>query len=185
MGVGDEDMRHRFAAHGVEQRRDMGVVVRPGIEDRHVAAADDVADRALERERARIVGGHRAHQRRHLFHPVGLEIERLVERDVIGHAHTLLRRAAMMCTARTRRASKGYDGLGEAWGVQKIMEPPVPGSPGAPATSFNTTSETEIAACCYANRGPSSGRGGIARIWFRFTVPGLGVVVLRAAAGYF
>ena len=25
------------------------------------------------------------------------------------------------------------------------MEPPVPGSPGAPATSFNTTSETEIA----------------------------------------
>ena len=61
-------------------------------------------------------------------------------------------------------------------GVQKIMEPPVPGSPGAPATSFNTTSETEIAAYCYANRGPSSGRGGIARIWFWFAVPGLALV---------
>ena len=100
MGVGDEDVRHGLAAHRIEQRRDMGVVVRAGIEDRHLAAADDVADRALEGERARIVGGHRAHQRRHLFHRVGLEIERLVERDVVGHARTLLKRAAMMCTAR-------------------------------------------------------------------------------------
>jgi hypothetical protein len=33
----------------------------------------------------------------------------------------------------------------------------VPGSPGAPATSFNTTSETEIADHGYANRGPTSG----------------------------
>ena len=151
MGVGDENVRHRLAAHRVEQRRHMGVVVGAGIEDRHLAAADDVADRALEGERARIVGRNRAHQRRHLFHRVGLEIERLVERDVVGHAHTLLKRAAMMCTARPARATARHSGagpVGRAWndeGVHKIMEPPVPGSPGAPATSFNTTSETEIA----------------------------------------
>jgi len=70
-------------------------------------------------------------------------------------------------------------------GLHKIMEPPVPGSPGAPATSFNTTSETEIAAQCYANRGPSFGYGGIAGIWFWFTVPGLGVVARQAGGGYF
>ena len=110
MGVGDEDVRHRLAAHRVEQRRDMGVVVGAGIEDRHLAAADDVADRALEGERARIVGRHRTHQRRHLFRPVGLEIERLVERDVVGHAHTLLKRAAMMCTARATRATARHSG---------------------------------------------------------------------------
>ena len=107
MGVGDENVRHGFAAHRVEQRRDMGVVVGAGIEDRHLAAADDVADGTLERERTGIVGRHRAHQRRHLFHPVGLEMERLVERDVVGHAHTLLKRGANMCTARAARASKG------------------------------------------------------------------------------
>ena len=53
MGVGDEDVGHGLAAHRVEQRRDMGVVVRAGIEDRDFAAADDVAHRALEGERAR------------------------------------------------------------------------------------------------------------------------------------
>ena len=41
------------------------------------------------------------------YDPVGLKIERLVERDIVGHARTLLERAAMMCTARARRASKG------------------------------------------------------------------------------
>src|ERR1700720_3651116 len=189
MGVGDENVRDGFAAHRVEQRRHMGVVVGAGIEDRHLATADDVADGTLEGERTGIVGGDRTHQWRHLFHRVGLEIERLVERDVVGHAHTLLKWAAMMCTARARRASKPRfrhpevraqraskgDGPGasagilrgprsaqapqddgtKVRGVHKIMEPPVPGSPGAPATSFNTTSETEIAPWCYANRGPS------------------------------
>ena len=107
MSVGDEDVRHRLAAHRVEQRRDMGIVVGAGIEDRHLAATDDVADRALERERAGIVGRHRTYERRHLFCLVGLEIERLVERDVVGHARILLKSAANMCTARAARASKG------------------------------------------------------------------------------
>ena len=56
VGMGDENVGDGFAAHGVEQRGDMGVVVRPGIDDRDLAAADDVAHRALEGERAGIVG---------------------------------------------------------------------------------------------------------------------------------
>ena len=56
MGVGDEDMRDGLAAHRVEQRRDMGLVERAGIDDGDTAAPDDVAHRALEGERAWIVG---------------------------------------------------------------------------------------------------------------------------------
>ena len=78
MGVGDEDVGDRFAAHGVEQRRDMGVVVGTGIDDRHLAAADDVADRAFEGERARIIGDHRAHARRYFLGAAGHEIEGFV-----------------------------------------------------------------------------------------------------------
>ena len=42
VGVGDEDMGHGLAAHGVEQRGDVGLVERPRIDDRDLAAADDV-----------------------------------------------------------------------------------------------------------------------------------------------
>ena len=69
MGVGDENVGHGLAAHGIEQRRDMGVVVRAGIEDRDFAAADDVADRAFEGERARIVGDHGPHAGRDFGRP--------------------------------------------------------------------------------------------------------------------
>ena len=86
MGMGDENVADGFAAHGVEQRRDMRVVVGAGIEDRHFAAADDVAHRAFEGERAGIVGHDRADARRDLAHRVGREVERLVEGDVLGHA---------------------------------------------------------------------------------------------------
>ena len=69
VGMGDENMGDGFAAHGIEQRRDMGVVVGAGIEDRDLAAADDVAHRTLEGERARIIGDDGAHARRHLARP--------------------------------------------------------------------------------------------------------------------
>ena len=69
MGVGDENVGDGLAAHGVKQRGDMGVVVGPGIEDRDFAAADDVAHRALEGERAGIIGDDRADARRHLAAP--------------------------------------------------------------------------------------------------------------------
>ena len=49
MGVGDENVGDGLAAHGVKQRADMRIVVGAGIEDRDLAAADDVADRTLIR----------------------------------------------------------------------------------------------------------------------------------------
>ena len=78
-----------LAAHGIEQRLRMAGVVGPGIDDRDLAAADDVADRAREGERAGIVAHDPSHQRRHLVDHAGSEIKALVERDVVGHAHLL------------------------------------------------------------------------------------------------
>ena len=48
-------------------------------------ASDDVADRALEGERAGIVGDDAAHAGRNLFGAAGLEVECPVVRDVVGH----------------------------------------------------------------------------------------------------
>ena len=81
MGVGDENMRHGLAAHGVEQRGDMRGIVGAGIDDGDLAAADDVADRALEGERPRIVGHHPAHAGHRLVDRVGREIERSCRRE--------------------------------------------------------------------------------------------------------
>ena len=67
VGVGDENVGDGLPAHGVEQRADMRVVIGAGVEDRDLAAADDVADRALIGERAGIVGDDGAHARRHLL----------------------------------------------------------------------------------------------------------------------
>ena len=86
MGMGDEDVRDRLAAHGIEQRRDMGVIVGAWVEDRNLAAADNVADRAREGERTGIVGDDRPYVRRHLFRSTGQEIEGLVVGDVVAHA---------------------------------------------------------------------------------------------------
>ena len=86
MRMGDENVGDGFVAHGIEQRRHMGVIVRSRVEDRHFAAADDVAHRALEGERARIVGQHRADARRDVADRIGLEVEALIEGDVVAHA---------------------------------------------------------------------------------------------------
>ena len=85
VGVGDENVRHRLVAHGVEQRGDMRRIVRTRIDDGDLAAADDVAHRPLEGERAGIVRHHAAHARHRLVHGVGGEIEALVEGNVVGH----------------------------------------------------------------------------------------------------
>ena len=87
MRVGDENMRHRLVAHGIEQRGDVDRIVGAGIDDGDLAAADDVGERALEGERPRIVGHHPAHAGHHLVDGVGGEIERLVEGNVVGHGH--------------------------------------------------------------------------------------------------
>src|SRR5262249_37234172 len=58
MGVRHQDMRHRLALDGIEQRPGMRLVIGTGIDDRDVASAYDVADSAGEGERARIVTEH-------------------------------------------------------------------------------------------------------------------------------
>ena len=85
VGVGDEDRRHRLVAHGIEQRADVALIGRPGVDDGDLAAADDVAERALEGERPRIISHHAADARHRLVHRVGGEIEIFVEGDVVGH----------------------------------------------------------------------------------------------------
>jgi hypothetical protein len=72
-----------LVAHGGQQRRDVGLVERAGIDDRDLPAADDVGHRALERERAGIVAEHAPHARRDLLHRVRREVEALVEGDVV------------------------------------------------------------------------------------------------------
>src|ERR1700733_11401304 len=85
MGMGDEDVGHRLAAHRIEECCDMSVVIGPGIEDCDLAAADDVADRALEGEWARVIGCDRPHQRCDFLRLVRCQIESLVEWNVIPH----------------------------------------------------------------------------------------------------
>ena len=67
VGVGDEDMRHGLAAHSIEQRLGMGLVIGAGIDDRDLALAHDVADRAGEGEWARIVAEDPPHARADLL----------------------------------------------------------------------------------------------------------------------
>ena len=86
MGMGDEDMRHGLAAHRIEQRRDMRLIERTRIDDGDRAAADDVAHRALERERPRIVAEDAPDAGRHLLDLSGRQIEGLVEGNVVAHA---------------------------------------------------------------------------------------------------
>src|SRR5262249_53959463 len=85
MSMSDEDVRHRFIAYGVEQLPYMLGVVGPRIDDRHLAAANDVTDRPFERERAWIVG-HDPPQAGHwLVSDIGLEVEIFIEGNVIVH----------------------------------------------------------------------------------------------------
>src|SRR5690349_5260021 len=86
MRVRDEDVRDGLAAHRIEQRREMCGIVGTRIDDRDLAAPDDVAQRPFERERPGIVGQHPPHARHRLIDGVGREIERLVEGNVVvGH----------------------------------------------------------------------------------------------------
>ncbi len=86
MGVGDDDMRHRLAAHGIEQRGKVGRVDRPRIHDCDLAATDDVAERPLECERARIVSQDAPHAGHDIVHDARSEIENAIERNVLGHS---------------------------------------------------------------------------------------------------
>src|SRR6185312_2821024 len=71
MGMGDDDMRHGLATHGIEQRLGVRLVIRAGIEDRDLVPADDVADGAGEGKRARIVTEHAPHARPYFLDDAG------------------------------------------------------------------------------------------------------------------
>ena len=92
MGMGDQDMRHRLAAHGIQQRLGMRFIIRAGIDDRDLALAHDVADRAGEGERARIVAEDPPHAGAGFIDDTRLEREVAVERDVVvvGHGGLVL-----------------------------------------------------------------------------------------------
>jgi hypothetical protein len=87
MGMGDQNMRHRLAAHGVQQRLCVRLVVRSGIDDRDLALAHDVADRAGEGERARIVAENPPHAGASFVDHARLERKIAVERDVVVVGH--------------------------------------------------------------------------------------------------
>ena len=84
MGVGDQDVRHGLAAHGIQQRlRRARLVVGAGIDDRDLAPAYDVADRAGEGEGARIVAQNAPHAGTGFLDHAGLQRKVAVERDVV------------------------------------------------------------------------------------------------------
>ena len=99
MGMGDKDMRYRLALHRVEQRIDMHLIVRTGIEDGDVAASDDVTDGSFEGERSRIIGEQPAHPGRDLLDLAGREIEAFVEADIVH------RRSRLPAKARRQQPS--------------------------------------------------------------------------------
>ena len=84
VGVGDEDVRHRLAAHGLEHGLDMILLIGARIDDRHLAVTDDVGAGALEGEGAGIAGDDAADQRRHFHRRAVVELEVLDEGNA-GH----------------------------------------------------------------------------------------------------
>ena len=87
MRMRHEDMGDGFSAHRIEQGRDMRLVERTGIDDRDVAAADDIGQGPLEREWTRIIGEQPPHAGCDLLHGIGRKVETLIEGNVVAHAY--------------------------------------------------------------------------------------------------
>ena len=83
VGVGDQDVRDGLAFDGVQQRIGMGLVRRARIDDRDLAATDDVADGAGESERRRIVAQHAAQAGTDFLDDARLQSELAIERNVV------------------------------------------------------------------------------------------------------
>ncbi len=97
MRVGDEDVGDGLAVERLQQRVDMVLLLRAGIDHRDLAVADDVGAGALEGERAGIARDDAADQRRQPLGPPVFEGEVAAERDFTGHdaAHYPRRTAAL------------------------------------------------------------------------------------------
>src|SRR5262245_4762850 len=86
MRMGDEDVRHRLAAHRIKQRSDVLRVIGAGIDDGHAPTPDDVAHGALEGEGARIVAEQPADAGRNLLDLARRQVEGAIEGYVVDHA---------------------------------------------------------------------------------------------------
>ncbi|MBA7705929.1 hypothetical protein ES703_114771 [subsurface metagenome] len=123
MGVRDKDMRHRLAFDGIEQRPGMRLVIRTRIDDRNIASAYDVADRAAEGERARIVAENTPHAGAGFFDHAGFKRELAIEGNVVVVGHVRITRSvavlAPSCpglSTKTRFALlPGHDELERDW----------------------------------------------------------------------
>ena len=166
MGVGDEDVRHRLAAHGIEQRRDMRVIQRPGIDDGDAAAADDVAHRALERERPRIVAQEAPDAGRDLLDLAGRQGRSVLSKGM----SSLMRRAHARLSGRGQSALSsfqrdladldhllplrglGLDQLGEVGRLPPIWMPPRSASRAATLGSFSAALTSRLSRSTMAGR---------------------------------
>jgi hypothetical protein len=83
--VRDDDCADALAPHCREQVGEVGPVRRPGVNDRDLAASDDVGAGSLECERARISGHDAPHERAYLNDPSGFRREVEVEREIVSH----------------------------------------------------------------------------------------------------
>src|SRR5689334_3522995 len=88
MGMSDNDVCDRLVPNRIEERLDMRFVKRPWINDRNPIAANNVADRSLEREWPRIVAEQPAHAGRNFFDLARRKVESLVEWDIVTHRTT-------------------------------------------------------------------------------------------------
>ncbi len=80
-------MAHGLAAHGIEQRRGVGGIVRSGVDDGDLTLTDDVAHRAGKSEGARIVAENTPHAGSHRIDHAGLQRKIAIERDIVGVGH--------------------------------------------------------------------------------------------------
>src|SRR6478736_759430 len=88
VGMGDENMRYRLAAHSVKQRTDMRRIVGTRINDRNFPAAEDIAHGPLEGEWTRVVGHDSPYTRHRLVDHVRRKLEIFVEGNVVVHLST-------------------------------------------------------------------------------------------------
>ncbi len=87
MGVSDQNVRHGFAAHRIEQCLGVCFVVRTGIDDRDLVLAHDITDGAGKGERARIVAENPPHFGTDLVDHAGFQRKIAIERDVVVVDH--------------------------------------------------------------------------------------------------
>ena len=87
VGVGDEDVRNRTPGCGGEQCRDMGGIVRPGVDDGERRLADDMAVGPVKGERSGVARGHAPDGRRDLHRVAVIGRSLALEEDIRHNRH--------------------------------------------------------------------------------------------------